>query len=103
MSRIQQLIDEARSLERAELRDVLISKGKITKDGIEYRFTSECPIIAAYCGEEPADVVILAALMDRRGLLSFIASEKLDRSYEFKLSPDDIFVGQLRFVTSEIV
>lgn len=103
MSKIEQLIDELRSLERAELRDVVISKGKKTKNGFEYRFKSDCPIIAAYCGEEPADVVILSILMKKDGQLIFTAEEKLDRGHEFTLDPDNIFLGQISYVVSEIV
>ena len=100
---IQQLIDEVRSIERAELREALIRKGKKTKKGFEYKFGPECPIIAAYNGDEPCDVVILSVRMDKKGILTITGEEKLDRTYSFELDPDNIFAGQLSFVTSEIV
>lgn len=99
---IQSLLDEIRSIERSELRGSLIRNGKKTDTGYEYKFGPECPIIAAYNGDEPCDVVILSVRMDKYGLLTIIGEEKLDRTCSFELDPDNIFAGQLSFVTSEI-
>ena len=100
---IQSLLDEIKSRERDELRAALINHGKKVDDGYEYTFGPEYPIIAAYSGDEPCDVVILSVRMDKKGILTIMGEEKLDRTYSFKLDSDNIFAGQLSFVTSEIV
>ena len=100
---IQSLIDEIKQRERSELRTALMSHGKKVDNGYEYKFGPECQIIAAYSGDEPCDVVILSVRMDRKGHLIIIGEEKLDRTYSFELDPDNIFAGQLQYVTSEIV
>lgn len=100
---IQSLIDEIKQRERGELRTALMNYGKKVDDSYEYKFGSECPVIVAYCGDEPCDVVILSVRMDKKGCLIIIGEEKLDRTYSFELDPDNIFAGQLQYVTSEIV
>ena len=100
---IQSLIDEIKQRERGELRTALINHGKKVDDGFEYKFGLECPIIAAYIDDEPCDVVILSVQMDKKGVLTFIGEKKLDRTFSFELYPDNIFAGQLQYVTSEIV
>ena len=99
---IQSLIDEIKSRERGELRTALITYGKKVDNGFEYTFGPDYPVIAAYCGEEPADVVVLSAKMDKNGCLTIIGEEKLDRTFSFELDVDNIFAGQLGFVISEI-
>ena len=103
MKTINQMLDEVRSRERAELRDAILSKGSPIKEGWEYLFEGEYPIIAAYCGDEPCDVVILSVRMDKKCNLTIVGDEKLDRGNEFELDIDNIFPGQLDFVTSNIV
>ena len=99
---IQSLLDEVRQREQEELRTAVMYHGKKEKDGWTYRFKDECPIIAAYIGDEPADVVILSVRMDKEGHLTIIGEEKLDRTISFELDPDNIFAGQLRYVTGGI-
>lgn len=100
---IKQMIDEVKSRERVELRDAIINKGKRVDGGFEYHFEEECPIIAAYCGDEPADVVILSVRMDKEGNLTIKGEEKLDRMNKFEVDLDNIFAGQLEFVIGNIV
>ena len=100
---IQSLLDEIKRRERDELRTALINHGKKVDDGYEYTFGPECPIIAAYSGDDPCDVVILSVRMDKKGILTITGEEKLDRTYSFELDLDNIFAGHLSFVTSEIV
>ena len=102
-SSIYDSVQDIKRRERHELRKALLSHGNEVDDGYEYTFGPECPIIAAYNGDEPCDVVILSVRMDRKGILTIIGEEKLDRTYSFELDPDNIFAGQMEFVTSEIV
>ena len=102
-SSIYESVQDIKRRERDELCAALINHGKKVDDGYEYTFSPECPIIAAYNGDEPCDVVILSVRMDKKGILTIVGEEKLDRTYSFELDPDNIFAGQLSFVTSEIV
>ena len=99
---IQSLLYEVRQREQEELRTAVMHHGRKEKEGYEYKFGPECPIIAAYIGDEPADVVILSVRMDKEGHLTIIGEEKLDRTISFELDPDKIFAGQLRYVTGGI-
>lgn len=104
MKTVFQLVREVKFKERKELREAVINNGKMTKDGWEYEFNEENhPVIAAYCGDDPADVVVLFVKVDNKENISIIADEKLDRGYEFDLDLDYVFAGQLDYVTSEII
>lgn len=102
MSAIYKLVQNIKELERHALREALRKHGQQVDGGDEHHFEGECPIVAAYSGDEPCDVVILAVKMDKEGYLTILAEEKLDRTYTFELDPDNIFAGQLEYVTSEI-
>ena len=100
---IQQLIDEVRSIERAELREALIRKGKRTGSGFEYEFEdTNRPVIAAYSYDVPADVIIMSVGMTTDGILTIIGYNNDDTGSVHKIKPDDIFVGQMEFITSNI-
>ena len=71
-------------------------------DGYEFHFEDECPIIGAYDYEEPCDVVILSARIDKDGYLKLIGDEKNDRGNPHSIDPDDVFAGQLEYVTSSL-
>ena len=88
--------------EQNELAEALRKYGTRTDDGFEYRFEDECPIIGAYDYEEPYDVVILSARVDKDGYLKLIVDEKNDRGNPHSIDPDDVFAGQLEYVTSSI-
>lgn len=88
--------------EQKELAEALRKYGTRTDDGFEYRFEDECPIIGAYDYEEPCDVVILSARIDKDGYLKLIGDEKNDRGNPHSIDPDDVFAGQLEYVTSSL-
>ena len=58
--------------------------------------------VAAYNYDEPCDVVILSVRVNRYGKLTIIGDEKNDRGNEHEIEADDIFAGQMSFITSEI-
>lgn len=91
--------------EQKELKKKLRECGKKTANGYEYTFDNEDmrPIIAAYNYDEPADVVIIAAKLNKWGKLTLIGDEKCDRGNEHEMHINDIFAGQLDYVTSAIV
>lgn len=88
--------------EQQELADALRKHGSKVYDGYEYHFEDECPIIGAYDYEEPCDVVILSARVDKDGYIKLIGDEKNDRGNPHSIDPDDVFAGQLEYVTSSI-
>lgn len=88
--------------EQQELADALRKHGSKVDDGYEFHFEDECPIIGAYDYEEPCDVVILSARVDKDGYIKLIGDEKNDRGNPHSIDPDDVFAGQLEYVTSSI-
>ena len=88
--------------EQQELADALRKHGSKVDDGYEFHFEDECPIIGAYDYEEPCDVVILSARIDKDGYLKLIGDEKNDRGNPHSIDPDDVFAGQLEYVTSSL-
>jgi len=119
MDRIKALIEkmkqEVKHREQVELTYALRLHGKQVDDGHEWHFEGECPIVAAYNYDEPCDVVILSVRVNRYGKLTIIGDEKggtqrpseslgghHDRGNEHEIKADDIFAGQMSFITSEI-
>ena len=47
-------------------------------------------------------IVILSVRVNRYGKLTIIGDEKNDRGNEHEIKADDIFAGQMDFITSEI-
>jgi hypothetical protein len=88
--------------EQQELADALRKHGSKVDNGYEFHFEDECPIIGAYDYEEPCDVVILSARIDKDGYLKLIGDEKNDRGNPHSIDPDDVFAGQLEYVTSSL-
>ena len=88
--------------EQNELAEALRTHGTKADDGYEFHFEDECPIIGAYDYEEPCDVVILSARVDKDGYIKLIGDEKNDRGNPHPIDPDDVFAGQLEYVTSSI-
>ena len=88
--------------EQQELADALRKYGSKVDNGYEFHFEDECPIIGAYDYEEPCDVVILSARIDKDGYLKLIGDEKNDRGNPHSIDPDDVFAGQLEYVTSSL-
>ena len=88
--------------EQQELADALRKHGSKVDDGYEFHFEDECPIIGAYDYEEPCDVVILSARVDKDGYIKLIGDEKNDRGNPHSIDPDDVFAGQLEYITSSL-
>ena len=95
-------VQEIKRRERKELIQAVRQYGKQVEDGVEYRFDGECPIVAAYDYEEPADVVILTVKVDKDDNLIIMGDEKNDRGNVQSIEADDIFAGQVDFITQSI-
>ena len=99
---IHESVQEVKHREQVELSNALRFHGKQVDNGYEWHFEGECPIVAAYDYDEPCDLVILSARVNRYGKLTIIGDEKNDRGNEHEIKADDIFAGQMDFITSEI-
>lgn len=99
---IESLIDEVRQREQDELRTAVINYGEIVLDGYEFHF-EDGPIISAYWSDAPCDVVILSVKVKKSGAIKILADEKLDRGNPVMLEPCDIFPGEMRYITYDIV
>ena len=99
---VYESVQEVKHREQVELTNALRLHGKQVNDGHEWHFEGECPIVAAYNYDEPCDVVILSVRVNRYGKLTIIGDEKNDRGNEHEIKADDIFAGQMSFITSEI-
>lgn len=95
-------VQEIKHREQEELANALRLHGDKVDDGYEWHFEGECPCVAAYEYDEPCDVVILSARVDKDGNLTIIGDEKNDRGNEHEIDVDEIFAGHLDFVTAEI-
>lgn len=95
-------VEAIKQREQEELRATLRKCGEKADGGYEYHFEDDFLAVAAYYCDEPCDVIIIAARLDKYGNLIFIAEDKNDRSYQLQLRADDLFAGQLDFITSQI-
>ena len=95
-------VQEVKHLEQQELVEKLHRYGKHEEDYFEWHFEGECPIVAAYDYEEPCDVVILAAKVDEDGDITLIGDEKNDRGNEHEIDIDEVFAGQVDFISAAI-
>ena len=101
-SSIYEQLRALKQQEQSELISALRQYGEQVDGGYEYHFESDCPIIAGYLYETPADIVIMAVRVDCNGYLTMIGEDKECRGDQLNILPDDIFAGQLDYVTSEI-
>ena len=99
---IYESVEEVKHREQEELRQALRLYGDKVNDGYEWHFEGECPIVAAYDWDEPCDVVILAAKVDKDGYITLIGDEKNDRGNEHEIEVDEVFAGHLDYLISEI-
>ena len=101
-SSIYEQLKALKQQEQAELIAAIRQYGEQVDGGYEIHFEGDCPIIAGYIYETPGDIVIMAVRVDGEGHLSMIGEDKECRGDQLSIFPDDIFAGQLDYVTSEI-
>ena len=95
-------VQEVKNREQKELAEALRLHGKKVEDGFEWHFEDNFPIVAAYDYDEPCDVVILAVRIDKDGNITILGDIKNDRGDQHEILADNIFAGQMDFITSEI-
>jgi len=101
-SYIQSWIKTLRRCEQDDLKNKLVLEGNSYGKGLEWVFKDEQPCVAAYSHDELCDVVVLSVRIDSDLLITIIGDEKLNRGQEHVIDVNDIFVGELEYITSEI-
>jgi hypothetical protein len=102
MKTISDCVRDIKKREQAELTEAVRKYGNRTGLGYVYEFASDCPIVAAYSYDEPCDVVVLMVKVTDEGSISFRVDEKINRYNEHEIEADDVFAGQLDYITSNI-
>lgn len=97
---------ELKKREQEELKEKLIQCGSKVDGGYEWHFDKnspeECPVVAAYDYDKPCEVVIVSVMLDKDGYLTIMGDVEEDRGNEHEIYVDDIFAGQMTFITSLI-
>ena len=101
MKTISDCVRDIKKREQAELIEAVHKYGDRTGLGYVYEF-AVCPIVAAYSYEEPCDVVVLMVKVTDEGSISFRVDEKINRYNEHEIDAEDVFAGQLDYITSNI-
>ena len=99
---IYDMVKDVKRREKEELVEALRQYGEDVDNGHEVHFEDEYPIIAAYDYVEPCDMVIMAVRVDEDDNLTIIGDEKNNRGNEHDIDEDDIFAGQMEFITDYI-
>lgn len=99
---IYEQVQAVKHNEQQALISALRQYGEQVDDGYKYHFEGDCPIIAGYLCDEPCDIVILAARVDKDGRLILLGEDKQDRGEQFSIDPDEVFAGQLEYCIDEI-
>lgn len=86
---VYESVQEVKHREQEELVTALHRYGEKVDGGYEWHFEDGCPIVAAYDYDEPCDVVILAARVDKVGHLTILGDEKNDRGIAQEYSQAD--------------
>ena len=103
MSKMYEIVQNAKKIEQKELIQALKLHGDKVDDGFEIHFEHDYPIIACYGSEDPYDAVIMAVRVDKNDNITILAEDKNYRGETHDLYVDDIFAGQLSYVTDEII
>lgn len=93
---------ELKHREQEELVAAIRQHGEMEEGQMSVHFDGEQPIVAGYLYDEPCDIVITAARVDANGQLTLMGEEKGNRGEQLLIDPDEIFGGQLDYVTSNV-
>ena len=100
---ICQEVEEIKNREINELTAAVRNCGQKSENGFVYYFNNDtCPVVAAYDGDEPCDIVILSVSVDKDGYLTIIGDVKGNRGNQHEIYNDDIFAGHLDYVIDAI-
>ena len=88
-------------IEREELIKAIKKYGNKVEDGFEIEFDNDKPIIAVYHNYMPIDAIITSVKVDKDGYVTLLGQD-IDGWDESIISAEDVFAGQLEFVTDKI-
>lgn len=95
--------EEVKRMEQRELCERMVKKYRPNEDeGLTHIFVGEKPIIAAYVNDEPRDFVVNEVTVTAHGRITLRGYEKEEGYTEFEKDVDDVFPGQLSYVTNMI-
>ena len=100
---IDQQVKALQRREQAELKEAILNYGEQVDGGYEIHLHADFPVVAGYDYYRPTDIKIMAARTDAEGHLSLIGVDNDTLDDPHAINPDDIFGGQLDFVTSTIM
>lgn len=95
-------LQELKCREQNELKAALRKYGTKVNGSFEVHFKEEQPIVAGYLFDEPRDIAIATVRMGTNGNLSLVGKDKEVRCGKHTIAPNDIFGGELDYVTSSI-
>ncbi len=114
LSAIHNSVQNIKNREQQELTDAVRKFGKKTRLGYRFDFNDQGPVIAAYSNDEPTDIVVSAVLLDEYEMsehsdpisqtrLTLLATEKNVGFIPRQYMPNEVFAGQLEYVTSDLL
>ena len=101
---VEKAYKKVKEREKTELKAKVSKYGKLNADGDkEYVFRDNPPIIAGYLLDEPYDITVNSVILSEEKYLTLVGRDKDGYLEEQNIDPNDIFKGQLIYVTGEIV
>lgn len=99
---IHEQVKAIKHREQTELITAVRQYGTLVDGGHEIYFEDDYPIVAGYLFDEPTDIVIMAVRVDAKGYLSVIGEDKEYRGETYNIEADELFAGQMDYITSNI-
>lgn len=98
---IYDMVQDVKRIEQEELLTAMKLHGTKTENGLEYHFEDDNPIIACYGDEDPFDAVIMSVKAKGHSI-TLVVEDKNNRYDKYEIDVDNVFAGQLEFVSAEI-
>jgi hypothetical protein len=98
---VYNLVLWAKRLEREEIVKAIKKYGNKVEDGFEIEFDNDKPMIAVYINDMPIDAIISAVKVDEDDYVTLLGRSN-DGWDESIINAEDVFAGQLEFVTDII-
>lgn len=101
---VQERVKAVKDFECQELIKALREFGEENEEGCHEVHFEEKPVVAGYSGDYPHDITILAVTVNAKDELTFLGFETEDECDDDarEYSADDIFAGQIEYVTNSI-
>ena len=104
MNNIDNWVKNIKSKEQESLQHALYKHGELLENTYRYTFKeNEEPLIASYFHDEPTDIVVLQVEKRKGFPPRLLATDKEGYCEPELISCDEVFAGQLQYVTSYII